>query len=332
MTTTVQPQSVTYAGDGSTSAFAIPFRFLAPSDVEITHTSAAGVSTVTTGTSATVTGTGAASGGTYTHGSAPAVGETLTIRHVPALTQGSSFQSGLHLPTLELVLDGLSYGLMWAERELSHRPRSSGTDLTLPEPADGKVLGWQAGLLVNLSPDGSLSLGDGTVTTAKLVDEAVTAAKIKDATITADKLATSVLAATWTVDVDADGHTLEEVVLQGAREKVAAASFDGSDNIVLDFTAGSVATITLDRDAAGLVVTTADESGTWQGVRLYLEQDGTGSRTVSWPSAVKWPGGQAPTLSTAAGAVDVIVLGTFDEGVTLEGQLVAQGLAGLSLS
>lgn len=39
---------------------------------------------------------------------------------------------------------------------------------------------------------------------------------------------------------------------------------------------------------------------------LKLVQDGTGSRTVTWPADVKWPGGTAPTLTTAASAVDII--------------------------
>lgn len=39
---------------------------------------------------------------------------------------------------------------------------------------------------------------------------------------------------------------------------------------------------------------------------LRIVQDGTGSRTITWPVAVKWPGGVVPTLSTAPNAVDVI--------------------------
>jgi len=39
---------------------------------------------------------------------------------------------------------------------------------------------------------------------------------------------------------------------------------------------------------------------------LVLVQDGTGSRTATWPATVKWPGGTAPTLSTGANAVDII--------------------------
>jgi hypothetical protein len=39
---------------------------------------------------------------------------------------------------------------------------------------------------------------------------------------------------------------------------------------------------------------------------LKLIQDGTGSRTVTWPGAVTWVGGTAPTLSTTAAAVDLV--------------------------
>lgn len=39
---------------------------------------------------------------------------------------------------------------------------------------------------------------------------------------------------------------------------------------------------------------------------LKVIQDGTGSRTVTWPAAVKWPSGTAPTLTTTAAAVDII--------------------------
>ena len=41
-------------------------------------------------------------------------------------------------------------------------------------------------------------------------------------------------------------------------------------------------------------------------VQLKLVQDATGSRVATWPASVKWPGGTAPTLTTAANAVDII--------------------------
>ena len=39
---------------------------------------------------------------------------------------------------------------------------------------------------------------------------------------------------------------------------------------------------------------------------LILKQDATGSRTVTWNASILWPDGTAPTLSTAANAVDII--------------------------
>lgn len=39
---------------------------------------------------------------------------------------------------------------------------------------------------------------------------------------------------------------------------------------------------------------------------LVLTQDATGSRTATWPAAVKWPSGVAPTLSTGNGDVDIV--------------------------
>lgn len=38
---------------------------------------------------------------------------------------------------------------------------------------------------------------------------------------------------------------------------------------------------------------------------LFVKQDASGSRTLSWNAVFKWPGGVAPTLSTAANATDV---------------------------
>jgi uncharacterized protein (AIM24 family) len=40
---------------------------------------------------------------------------------------------------------------------------------------------------------------------------------------------------------------------------------------------------------------------------LFLKQDATGSRTVTWPASVKWPGGTAPTITATASKADKYV-------------------------
>lgn len=52
---------------------------------------------------------------------------------------------------------------------------------------------------------------------------------------------------------------------------------------------------------------TANVANAWR-IILRLTQDGTGSRTASWGTNFKWPGGTPPTLSTAANATDQIEL------------------------
>lgn len=51
---------------------------------------------------------------------------------------------------------------------------------------------------------------------------------------------------------------------------------------------------------------TLAEAKAGQSLTVLLKQDETGNRTVTWNTAL-WAGGEAPTLSTAANAIDVLV-------------------------
>ena len=82
-----------------------------------------------------------------------------------------------------------------------------------------------------------------------------------------------------------------------------------------DFTLGNVTTATL---TGNVTVTVANWPATGKRGRmdLHLTRDATGTRTVSaWP-VDKWVGGGAPTLGTASGDVDIIVITSDDGGAT----------------
>ncbi len=64
---------------------------------------------------------------------------------------------------------------------------------------------------------------------------------------------------------------------------------------------------------------TGATSGLVAAMVLELAQDATGSRLVTWPASVVWPGGVAPTLSTTAAAVDVLTFFSRDGGTTWYG-------------
>lgn len=112
MTVSTTNNRVSYSGNGVTTAFSFPNKFLSNSDlVVILRVTATGVETVKTITTHyTVTGAGEASGGTVTMVTAPAVGETLTIYRDPSKTQTTDLVENDSLPaeTVETTLDKLT--------------------------------------------------------------------------------------------------------------------------------------------------------------------------------------------------------------------------------
>lgn len=75
----------------------------------------------------------------------------------------------------------------------------------------------------------------------------------------------------------------------------------------IDWNNGNKQKITLNANTT-LTFAMPGESGTTPAANLILKilQDNSGSRTITWPGTVKWPGGTAPTLTTTANAIDII--------------------------
>jgi hypothetical protein len=90
------------------------------------------------------------------------------------------------------------------------------------------------------------------------------------------------------------------VTIQNGAVAVIGTLTDGA-TITPDLAADCNFTVTLGgaRTIANPTNITAGQSGS-----IFLVQDGTGGRTASWGSYWDFPGGTAPTLSTAANAVD----------------------------
>lgn len=90
------------------------------------------------------------------------------------------------------------------------------------------------------------------------------------------------------------------VTIQNGAVAVIGTLTDGA-TITPDFAADCNFTVTLggSRTIANPTNITAGQSGS-----IFIVQDGTGSRTVSWGSYWDFPGGTAPTLTTTANAVD----------------------------
>lgn len=87
-------------------------------------------------------------------------------------------------------------------------------------------------------------------------------------------------------------------------------------NIVTVHTPAGAATATLDLDVsrvhditmpAGNITIAVSNENNGDIFTIRILQDGTGSRTVTWFSTIKWAGGSAPTLTTAANKADTFI-------------------------
>lgn len=75
---------------------------------------------------------------------------------------------------------------------------------------------------------------------------------------------------------------------------------DGA-TITVDWRSGNTHSVTLAGNRTIAWVNQADG----QVIVIAVKQDATGTRTITWPATVAWPGGTAPTLTTTASKTDV---------------------------
>jgi hypothetical protein len=94
-------------------------------------------------------------------------------------------------------------------------------------------------------------------------------------------------------------------------------SANSSTAITLALTNGTVQIITL----TGNATITMPTAVSGKSFIMYLKQDATGSRTVTW-STVKWAGGTAPTITSTASRQDIYSF--FADGTNWYGVIVGQ--------
>ena len=96
-----------------------------------------------------------------------------------------------------------------------------------------------------------------------------------------------------------------------------AYSANSSTAITLALTNGTVQIITL----TGNATITMPAAAAGKSFIMFLKQDGTGGRTVTW-STVVWPGGTAPTITSTASKQDIYSF--FSDGTNWYGVTVGQ--------
>lgn len=170
-----------------------------------------------------------------------------------------------------------------------------GTSTTIPQGARSLVYSdGENCALVSATP---LS---NSITTAMLQDSSVTTAKIADANITYAKLDSAAIGSVANFRTATASKLLTTSVPWDAAAYVTLT--DGT-SIAFDMSTGFNFQVTLggNRTLSNPTNTKAGQSGV-----IVVTQDGTGSRTLGFGSSYKFANGIAPTLSTAAGATDML--------------------------
>lgn len=97
----------------------------------------------------------------------------------------------------------------------------------------------------------------------------------------------------------------------------------GAATVTCNLASSNIHNVTLDRATTILALSNASVG---QVFTLRLIQDGTGGRLVTWFSTIKWVGASAPTLSTAANAIDAFAFICTSAG-NYDGYYLGFGLA-----
>lgn len=125
------------------------------------------------------------------------------------------------------------------------------------------------------------------------------------------------------VQIDFNSGLAIDVVTKSERTRFFAFPAPvGTSTLTLSVLGGNVQQFILSTNVTSFVITDPPNVGDYFELTLFIVQDNSGNKTLSWPTGTKWSGGISPTLTTAANKTDIIKIATFDGGITWYGRTV----------
>lgn len=266
--------------------------------------------------------------GTLTIDSTAGGGSTLPVVDTTGIAKGSADATKI----VRLEVDGLTTGTtrVLTVQDVDGTIALTGDNIAASQVTSGTLTHERGGLEADVSAYAGVPLIDSGATSELKYNLAATTnpGTSNDSTqgyaigsrwvnVTLDKefvcLDASAAAAVWseTSHVCCSGSGSESIKTVADGATITIDQYRGDDFKV---TLGGNRTLALTNPTVG------------QSVLLRVIQDGTGSRTLSYPASVKWPSGTAPTLTTTAGSSDWLGFKCVDAGTPVyHGFIVGQG-------
>lgn len=223
---------------------------------------------------------------------------------------------------------------------ITAEPLSDLSDVTITSIASSELLQWNGSAWINRTlAEAGIAAASHTHATTDITSGTFADARISQSSVTQHQAALSITESQISDlgsygDVNGPGSSTDNAIARfdsttGKIIQNSSATVDDSGNLsAANITAsGQVASSINDAGNSGTSKTINWNDGNVQFVdmtgnvtftfsnpvsgaayTLILKQDATGSRTATWPAGVQWPGGTAPTLSTAANSIDVVTL------------------------
>ncbi len=246
-------------------------------------------------------------------------GTTLTATSTLSLTLAGNFGVGTTSPFRKFsVTDTVAaaqFALSYDTSRVTQFQTDASGDLVI-DPSGGDVLVSDDNLLVCDNGCGTSPSGAGTISAENKLGVGTTTPAYKVSIETNDGTTDFLQIASTTAQsllvFKADGKlgigtsTPFHKLSLGSGGAIVTTEFGLTDaaTIAVDWSRGNQQYVTL---GGNRTLTFSNYLG-GQILRLFVCQDSTGSRTVTWPSVMVWEGGSAPTLTTTANQCDIVNL------------------------
>lgn len=111
----------------------------------------------------------------------------------------------------------------------------------------------------------------------------------------------------------------------GGKETLVTANTGAAYTVNL--AAGNAWDLTLNAATVTMAAFTGATNGVLCSIRVWIHQDGAGSRNLVWNANVKWDNGNPPTPATGANAWSAYTFESVNGGTTWLGTMYATGIA-----